>query len=98
MSDIVKWGLLAAAAAAIVALIMALPFNEFLNFDELSGALSNVVNIAGSAFSFGRGLINNLFLPFGRKIASGLMIWLICKWVLMIGIKIATWAAHFIFK
>lgn len=98
MSDIVKWGLLAAAAAAIIALIVALPFNEFLDFGELSTALSNVVNIAGNAFAFGRGLINNLFLPFGRKIASGLMIWLICKWVLMIGIKTATWAAHFIFK
>lgn len=98
MSDIVKWGLLAAAAAAVVALIVALPFNEFLNVGELSAAISNVVTIAGSAFTFGRGLINNLFLPFGRKIASGLMIWLIAKWVLMIGIKTATWAAHFIFK
>ena len=98
MSDIIKWGLLAAALAAIIALVVALPFNDFLNFGELSAAISNVVSIAGSAFSFGRGLINNLFLPFGRKVASGLMIWLIGKWVLMIGIKTATWAAHFIFK
>lgn len=98
MSDIAKWAMLAATMAAIIALIVVLPFNEFLNFGELSAALSNVVNIAGNAFTFGRGLINNLFLPFGRKIASGLMIWLIAKWVLMIGIKTATWAAHFIFK
>lgn len=98
MSDIVKWGLLAAAAAAVVALIVALPFNDFLNVGELSASISNVVSIAGNAFKFGRGLINNLFLPFGRRVASGLMIWLIAKWVLMIGIKTATWAAHFIFK
>lgn len=98
MSDIAKWAMLAATMAAIIALIVVLPFNEFLNFGELSAALSNVVNIAGNAFTFGRALINNLFLPFGRKIASGLMIWLIAKWVLMIGIKTATWAAHFIFK
>ena len=98
MSDIVKWGLLAAAAAAIIALIVVLPFNDFLDLDELSSSLANVVSIAGNAFTFGRGLINNLLLPFGRKIASGLMIWLIGKWVLMIGIKTATWAAHFIFK
>lgn len=98
MSDAVKWAALTAAGVAIVALIMALPFNEFMNFEELGKAISNVVNIAGHAFAFGRGLINNLFLPFGRTIASGLMIWLICKWVLMIGIKTATWAAHFIFK
>ena len=98
MSDIVKWALLAAALAAIIALIVALPFNDFLDLGELSAAISNVVTIAGNAFSFGRGLINNLLLPFGRRIASGLMIWLIGKWVLMIGIKTATWAAHFIFK
>lgn len=98
MSDIVKWGLLAAALAAIVALIVTLPFNEYLDFGQLSASISNVVSIAGNAFAFGRGLVNNLLLPFGRKIASGLMIWLIAKWVLMIGIKTATWAAHFIFK
>ena len=98
MGDVVKWALLAAALAAIIALIVVLPFNEFLDFGELSAAISNVVSIAGNAFAFGRGLINNLLLPFGRKVASGLMIWLIAKWALMIGIKTATWAAHFIFK
>lgn len=98
MGDAIKWAALAAAGVAIVVLIMLLPFNDFLNFEELGSAISNVVSIAGKAFAFGRGLINNLLLPFGRTVASGLMIWLIAKWALMIAIKIATWAAHFIFK
>ena len=66
MSDIVKWALLAAALAAIIALIVVLPFNDFLDLGELSASISNVVTIAGNAFSFGRGLINNLLLPFGH--------------------------------
>lgn len=98
MSDAVKWGLLVAGAIAIVGLIVALPFVEFINFDEFGAAVANVVSIASVAFRFGRGVINNLLLPFGRTVASGIMIWLIGKWALTITIKIAVWIYHFIFK
>lgn len=98
MSDIAKWTLLVAGALALIALILALPFVEFINLDEFTAALSNVVSIAGGAFQFGRGLINNFFLPFGRTVASGLIWWLIGKWAITITIKITAWIYHFIFK
>lgn len=98
MSDIAKWALLVAGAVAFIALILALPFVEFINVSEFTAALSNVVNIAGDAFLFGRGLINNFLLPFGRTIVSGLMFWLFGKWAITITIKIGAWVYHFIFK
>lgn len=98
MSDVVKWGLLVAGAVVLLGLILALPFVDFIDFGEFSAALTNVVNIAGGSFKFARGLINNFFLPFGRYIITGLMIWLIGKWVVMVAIKIAAWIYHFIFK
>lgn len=98
MSDIAKWALLVAGAVAFIALILALPFVEFINVGEFSAALSNVVGIAGDAFLFGRGLINNFLLPFGRTVASGLMFWLFGKWAITISIKIGAWVYHFIFK
>lgn len=98
MSDIVKWGLLVAGAIALIALVMSLPFVEFIDFGEFGSAIANVVSIAGGAFRFARGLINNFFLPFGRHIITGLMVWFIGKWAVTTGIKIGAWIYHFIFK
>lgn len=98
MSDVVKWALLVAGAIVILGLILALPFVDFINFDQFTSALTIITNIAGSAFKFGRGLINNFFLPFGRTVITGLMIWLIGKWAIMVAIKIIVWIYHFIFK
>lgn len=98
MSDVAKWALLVAGALALIALIVTLPFVEFIDLDEFSSILTNITNIAGDAFRFGRGLINLFLLPFGRKILSGLMIWLIGKWAILIGIKTGAWIYHFIFK
>lgn len=98
MSDIAKWALLVAGIIALVALITALPFVDFINLGEFEVALSNVVGIAGSAFKFARGLINNFFLPFGRTVVTGLMYWLLAKWAIKVGINIVAWAYHFIFK
>ena len=98
MSDIAKWALLVAGIIALIALIVALPFVDFIDLGEFEVALSNVATIAGGAFRFARGLINNFFLPFGRVIITGLMYWLLGKWAILIGIKIVAWAYHFIFK
>lgn len=98
MSDIAKWGLLAAAAVALLALVMALPFVEFINFDELGAALNNILSVAGAAFTFGRGLINCFLLPFGRTVFTGLLYWLVGKWAITISIKTGAWIYHFIFK
>lgn len=98
MSDIAKWALLVAGIIVLIGLILALPFVDFINVDEFAGALANVVNIAGGAFVFARGLINNFLLPFGRTVVTGLMYWLLGKWAITIVIKITSWAYHFIFK
>lgn len=98
MSDIAKWALLVAGIVALIAMIVVLPFVDFINLGEFEGALNNVVEIAGSAFQFARGLTNNFLLPFGRTMVSGLMFWFLGKWAIMVGIKIVAWAYHFIFK
>lgn len=98
MTDVVKWGLLGVGIIALVALVVALPFVAYIDGSEYASALANVVSIAGDAFQFGRGLINCFLLPVGRQILSGLMIWLVGKWVLMTGIKIGAWAYHYILK
>ena len=98
MSDIAKWALLVAGAVLFIGMIVALPFVEFINLGEFTAALSNVINIAGSAFIFARGLINNFLLPFGRTVVTGLLYWLLGKWAITIAIKIGAWIYHFIFK
>lgn len=98
MSEVVKWGLLVAGLLVIIALIVALPFVEFIDFGEFGNLITQLVSLCSSAFSFGRGLINNFLTPFGRTVLTGIMIYLIGKWAITIGIKITSWAYHFIFK
>ena len=98
MSDIVKWGLLAAGAVALIALIVSLPFVQYIDIARLSSVVVSLVDIAGDAFIFGRGLINNFLTPFGRTVLSGIMFYLLSKWVLTLSIKISAWVYHFIFK
>ena len=67
MSDVAKWAILAAAIAAVISLIIALPFLAYYlegvgwlnNFTELAGEFLNTV---GDVFVFARRLVNN-FLP-----------------------------------
>lgn len=98
MSDIAKWALLVVGAVALIGLIVALPFVKFIDVGQLASAVNNIVTIAGDAFRFGRGLVNLFLLPFGRKIVTGLMIWLIGKRVIPLAIKIGAWVRHYIFK
>lgn len=98
MSDAIKWGLLVAGAVVLIGLIVALPFMEFLNVGEFASLISGLVNVAGSAFTFGRGMINNFLTPFGRTALTGLLYWMFGKWAITITIKITAWAYHFIFK
>lgn len=98
MSDAVKWTLLVVGAVAFIAIILSLPFVEFINPGEFVSALNNVVSVCGVAFTFARGLVNNFFLPFGRTVITGLLIWLFGKWAIQISIKIGAWIYHFIFK
>lgn len=98
MSNVAKWAILAAAVVALIALIVALPFNQFINVSEFSAALSGVTSICGKYFKFGRGLINNFFTPFGRSCITGLMFYWIGGFFVKISIKIVAWVQHFIFR
>lgn len=98
MSDIAKWALLVAGIVALIALIVALPFTQFINSDELSSALTSIVDVAGGAFRSARGLINCFLSPFGIGVVSGLMVYWVGKWIITMAIKITTWVYHFIFK
>lgn len=98
MSDIAKWVLLIAGAIALIVLIVALPFVEFINVGQFGDLLGDIVTVVGTAFRGARGLINNFLTPFGRTILTGILVYLIGKWAITVGIKITAWIYHFIFK
>ena len=98
MGDVVKWGLLVVGILLVVSMISELPFLEFMNLDELTGAISQVVSICGGVFKFARGLINNFLTPFGRGAATGLIFWVICKPFIMTAIQYIVMVYHYIFK
>lgn len=98
MGDVVKWGLLVAGIILLISMVAELPFLEFMNLDELTGAISSLVSICSGVFRFARGLINNFLTPFGRSAATGLIFWVICKPFILQGIKYIVWIYHYIFK
>lgn len=98
MSDVVKWGLLAGGLVALMILIGALPFVQFIDLGQFGTAVNNIVSVAGDGFRSARGIINCFLLPFGRTVLSGLLIWLFGKWAITIGIKITAWVYHFVFR
>lgn len=98
MGDAIKWGLLATAIVILIALVVVLPFNEFINVGEFSAAISSVVTVCGNLFQSARGLINCFLTPFGRTLVTGMLLWFFGKWAVMVGIKITAWVYHFIFK
>lgn len=98
MGDIVKWGLLVAGIILLISMVAGLPFLEFMNLSELTGAISSVVSICGGVFKFARGLINNFLTPFGRGAATGLIFWIICKPFIMQAIQYIVMVYHYIFK
>ena len=98
MSDAVKWGIRAALAVTIIGMILVLPVRQFIDISVVAAGISTLVSIAGEGFMFGRGLINNFLSPWARIALSGLMIWLIGKWFVLLSMKIMAWVNHYIFK
>lgn len=98
MSDAIKWALLGAALVIIIGMIVALPFNSFIDTSQFSSALNSVVSVCQSGFTFARGLINNFLSPFGRTVLTGLLAWLLGKKFILVSIKIVSSVYHFIFK
>lgn len=98
MGDMIKWALLLVGIAVIIALIVALPFVEFIDLGSFGEALTSVTSIAGGFFYKARCLLNNFISPVGRVILSGVLIWLIGKWAIKVALNIIVWVYHFIFK
>lgn len=98
MGDVVKWGLLVVGILLLISMVAELPFLEFMNLDELTGAISSLVSICSDAFRFGRGVINLFFTEFGRGAVTGLIVWVIIKPFAMQGIQYLVMVYHYIFK
>lgn len=99
MGDVAKWIILAGAAITVIALIVGFPImNYATDIDTYIGAITTIVTYAGSAFRFGRGLINNLLSPWARAALSGLMLWLVGKWLVTYSLKIFVWIYNYLFK
>lgn len=98
MGDAIKWGLLAAAIVILIAMVVVLPFNDFINLGEFTSGITSIVSVCGTMFQSARGLINSFLTPFGRSLVTGMLVWFFGKWCIMIGIKIVAWVYHFIFK
>lgn len=98
MGDVVKWGLLVVGILLLITMVTELPFLQFLKVDELSSAVTSLVDICGSVFRFARGLINLFFTEFGRGAVTGLIVWVITKPFVMQGIQWLVYVYHYIFK
>lgn len=98
MGDAIKWALLGTAIVVLIALIVVLPFNEFINVGEFGNTITTIVTVCGSTFQSARGLINCFLTPFGRALVTGMLLWFFGKWAVMVAIKIVAWVYHFIFK
>ena len=98
MAEAVKWALLVAGALVVIALIASLPFTGFIDVQAMGDGIGSIVNFAGGALMTARGFINNFFSPFGRTVLTGLMYYLLGRWVITMAIKLTVWVYHFIFK
>ena len=98
MGDAIKWALLGTAIVVLIALIVVLPFNDFINVGEFTNNITTIATTCGSLFVQSRGLINCFLTPFGRNLVTGMLLWFFGKWAIMVGIKIVAWVYHFIFK
>lgn len=98
MSDVVKWTLLLGGAIVFIGLIIVLDPIQFIDENVFGNAITTIINIAGEAFNFGRGIINNLLSPWAREALSGLIYWIIGKELILWGMKVSVWAYHYLFK
>lgn len=98
MSDALKWTLLATTLILLVGLVCALPLTNGINLVELGDGMSTIVHYCGNALTCVRGFINNLLTPIGRTILTGVLYYIMFKFVFVIGINVVTWVYKWIFK
>lgn len=98
MSDIAKWGLLAAGAALIIAAIIGLPIYAAINIPALGNVLSQFLSIITPYVGFARGLINFMVLPVAIPVLDIIIAYVIMRPILLFGIKITKIGYTWIFK
>ncbi len=98
MSDVVKWGLLVAGIVAMLAIVLALPFVQYIDATEFGNAVGDVISVCGDSIRHARCIINNFLSPFGRELLTGVLYYLFGKWAITLGVKITAWVYHFVFK
>ena len=98
MSDLAKWGILIAVAVGIIALIVALPVTEMLDFSLLRTGLIQVVSSTTYYLKQARGFLN-FFVPEGYEwMITASISWNLLSRFLTWAINITSQAAHYIFK
>lgn len=98
MSDVVKWGLLAAGVAILIGLVMVLPVGNLSLIGNVGTYLNSLLTVCGGALNSARGLINCFLFEEVRPFLSGLMIWLLFKWAASLAVKITAWIYHFVLR
>lgn len=98
MSDAIKWGLLVAGIIAIIALVVAFGFGNYIDSQVIVDGCNILVKYAGSAFKSARGLINNFFFPIVYPAVGFVIWWLIVKPLATATIKLTVSIYHYIFK
>ena len=98
MGEVAKWAILAAVVITIISMCVAFPITQYIKVDVYLNGITTVIDVAGDALLFGRGLLNNFLSPWARTAVSGLMIWLIGKWLLTYTVRVTSIVYHWIFK
>lgn len=98
MSDAIKWGLLVAGIVAVIALVVAIGFGNYILTDTFIEACETVVSYSSKALANARGLINNFFFKEALPVVTFSIGWILLKPFTTFSIKLIVSIYHYIFK
>lgn len=98
MSDAIKWTLLVAGIVAIIALVVAIGFGQYISISTIEEGCVIITTYAGVALRNARGLLNYFFFEKVFPALTFTIWWLFVKPILTITIKMTISIYHYIFK
>lgn len=98
MSDAIKWGLLVAGIVAVIALVVAIGFGEYISVSTILKGCEMIVGYASVPLKNVRSLLNNFFFPETYPALTFAIWWLFLKPIVTIGVKLTVSIYHYIFK
>lgn len=98
MSDAIKWGILVAGIIGVIALVVAIGFQEYIALGPFVTACDTIVSYASKGLSNARGLINNFFFKETLPAVTFVISWVILKPFITFSIKVIVSIYHYIFK